>query len=61
MNDWRLKFVSIFVTYNLLFQLIDLAEKFTADEIIPNAPHHDKTGEYPWAVIRKAHEVCRTN
>jgi len=42
-------------------ELIDLAEKFTADEIIPNAPHHDKTGEYPWAVIRKAHEVGLMN
>merc|ERR1719220_1575888 len=42
-------------------ELIDLAEKFTADEIIPNAAHHDKTGEYPWAVIRKAHEVGLMN
>jgi len=42
-------------------ELLDLAEKFTADEIIPNAAHYDKTGEYPWPVIRKAHEVGLMN
>lgn len=36
-------------------ELLDLAEKFTADEIIPNAAHYDKTGEYPWPVLHKAH------
>jgi len=42
-------------------ELLDLAEKFTADEIIPNAAHYDKTGEYPWPVLRKAHEVGLMN
>merc|ERR1711974_238805 len=42
-------------------ELLDLAEKFTADEIIPNAAHYDKTGGYPWPVIRKAHEVGLMN
>ncbi|XP_060066068.1 medium-chain specific acyl-CoA dehydrogenase, mitochondrial-like [Ylistrum balloti] len=32
----------------------DTARKFAREEIIPVAPHHDKTGEYPWDVITKA-------
>lgn len=31
-----------------------LARKFALEEIIPKAPHHDKTGEYPWDIIKKA-------
>jgi len=42
-------------------ELLDLAEKFTAEEIIPVAAHYDKTGEYPWPVLRKAHEVGLMN
>ena len=45
----------------LLFQYLDLAEKFCKEEIIPAAPHYDKTGEYPWDVIKKAHEVGLMN
>merc|ERR1719414_1235775 len=33
-----------------------MAEKFTREEIIPVAPHYDRTGEYPWEVLKKAHE-----
>ena len=33
-----------------------MAEKFTREEIIPVAAHYDKTGEYPWEVLKKAHE-----
>ena len=29
-------------------EYLDLAEQFTKNEIIPNAPHYDQTGEYPW-------------
>ncbi|XP_033732330.1 medium-chain specific acyl-CoA dehydrogenase, mitochondrial-like [Pecten maximus] len=32
----------------------DTARKFAREEIVPVAPHHDKTGEYPWDVIKKA-------
>lgn len=39
----------------------DLARKFTADEITPIAAHHDKTMEYPWEVIKKAHSVGLLN
>jgi len=42
-------------------ELLDLAEKFTKEEIIPAAPIHDKSGEYPWAVLKKAHEVGLMN
>lgn len=35
-------------------QIQDVARKFTRDEIIPIAAHHDRTGEYPWELIRKA-------
>ncbi len=50
------------------FQLTDeqkayqeLARKFTADEIIPQAAHHDRTGEYPTAILKKAWEVGLLN
>ena len=40
--------------------LFDLAERFAREEIIPKAPHHDRTGEYPWEIIRKAHDLGLT-
>ncbi|KAL1921422.1 uncharacterized protein VTP21DRAFT_11138 [Calcarisporiella thermophila] len=39
----------------------DLARKFTAEEIIPRAAHHDQTGEYPVEIIRKAWELGLVN
>ena len=42
-------------------ELLDLAERFTREEIIPNAPHYDTTGEYPWPVLKKAHELGLMN
>ncbi|RKP09735.1 acyl-CoA dehydrogenase/oxidase [Thamnocephalis sphaerospora] len=39
----------------------ELARKFTADEITPNARHHDITGEYPTEIIRKAWELGLVN
>lgn len=39
----------------------ELARKFTAEEIIPVAAHHDRTGEFPWEVIKKAHAVGLMN
>merc|ERR1712038_1410307 len=35
-------------------EFLDLAEQFTKNEIIPVAPHYDRTGEYPWPVLKKA-------
>jgi acyl-CoA dehydrogenase len=42
-------------------QLQDLARKFCKDEIIPKAAHHDKTGEYPHEVAKKAWELGLMN
>lgn len=39
----------------------DLARKFTRENIIPVAKHHDETMEYPWEIIKKAHEVGLVN
>ncbi|XP_048777329.1 medium-chain specific acyl-CoA dehydrogenase, mitochondrial-like [Ostrea edulis] len=39
----------------------DLARKFCREEIVPSAPHYDKTGEYPWDVIKKAHDLGLIN
>ncbi len=38
-----------------------MAEKFTRDEIIPVAAEHDRTGKYPWDIIKKAHAVGLMN
>lgn len=35
-------------------QIQEMARKFTLEEIIPVAAHHDRTGEYPWDIIKKA-------
>ncbi|XP_058793197.1 medium-chain specific acyl-CoA dehydrogenase, mitochondrial [Phymastichus coffea] len=49
------------VSKNYNFQLndtqkefLELSQKFTKEEIIPVAAHYDRTGEYPWPVIKKA-------
>lgn len=39
----------------------DVARKFTREEIIPVAAHHDKTGEYPWDIVKKAHAIGLLN
>jgi len=39
----------------------EVARKFTREEIIPNAPKYDKSGEYPWDIIKKAHAVGLLN
>ncbi len=42
-------------------QLQELARKFTKEEIIPKAAHHDETGEYPREIAKKAWEVGLMN
>lgn len=37
------------------------ARDFARNEIAPKAAHYDETGEYPWEVIKKAHEVGLMN
>jgi acyl-CoA dehydrogenase len=39
----------------------NLAKEFAKNEIRPVAAHYDQTAEYPWPVIRKAHEVGLLN
>ena len=34
----------------------ELAHEFAVNEIRPVAPHHDETEEFPYEVVRKAHE-----
>ena len=41
--------------------LRDLAHQFAKDHIRPAAAHHDATGEFPWEVLRKAHEAGLLN
>ncbi len=41
--------------------LRSLAHDFAEREVRPVAEHHDKTGEYPWEVIGKAHEMGLMN
>jgi acyl-CoA dehydrogenase len=38
-----------------------LAREFAEKEMRPVAEHHDRTGEYPWGAIRKAHELGLMN
>src|SRR5438132_473224 len=37
-----------------------LAHEFAEREIRPVAPHYDETEEFPWPVLKKAHEVGLT-
>ncbi|XP_045530887.1 probable medium-chain specific acyl-CoA dehydrogenase, mitochondrial isoform X3 [Pieris brassicae] len=41
--------------------LQELARKFTRDEIIPVAAQYDKSGEYPWPIVKKAWELGLMN
>ncbi len=41
--------------------LRDLARDFARDEIRPVAPAHDRSGEFPWEIIRKAHALGLMN
>lgn len=38
-----------------------VARKFAREEIAPAAPHYDKTGEYPWPLVKKAWELGLIN
>merc|ERR1712098_541699 len=42
-------------------QYLDMAEQFTKNEIIPTAAQYDRTGEYPWPGLKKAHETGLMN
>ena len=38
-----------------------LAHEFALNEIRPVAPRHDRTGEFPWDIIHKAHKLGLMN
>lgn len=42
-------------------QFQEVARKFTRDEVIPVAAQYDKSGEYPWDVVKKAHSIGLLN
>ena len=42
-------------------EFLELAEQFTKNEIIPNAPAYDQSGEYPWEILKKAHATGLMN
>ena len=41
--------------------LRDLAHEFAVNEMRPVAAHYDQSMEFPWPVIRKAHELGLMN
>lgn len=52
------------ISFNLTVEQKEIQEssrKFTEDEIIPHAAHHDETGEYPWEIFQKAFDVGLMN
>ena len=42
-------------------EMVDMAEKFTKEEITPAAAKYDKSGEFPWDIVRKAHNAGLMN
>lgn len=38
-----------------------LARKFARDDVLPVASHYDKTGEYPWPLVKKAWSLGLSN
>ena len=42
-------------------QMLDMAKKFTREEIIPKAQHYDKTGDFPWDIVKSAHSLGLMN
>lgn len=52
-------FCFIFTKEQLEIQ--QLARKFTKDEITPKAAYYDKTGEFPYDIVKKAHSVGLMN
>ena len=42
-------------------EYLELASQFTKNEVIPAAPLYDQSGEYPWDILKKAHETGLMN
>lgn len=43
------------------YEIQQLARKFAREEILPVAAHHDKTGEFPSEIVKKAHQLGLIN
>ena len=43
------------------YEIQQVARKFAREEILPVAAYHDKTGEYPIEIIKKAHSLGLMN
>lgn len=41
--------------------LQQLARKFAREEIMPKAAYYDRTGEFPWQIVKKAHSLGLMN
>jgi len=41
--------------------LQELVRKFAREEIMPQAVHYDQTGEFPWPLVKQAHEIGLMN
>lgn len=39
----------------------ELARKFAQEEIIPVAAEYDRTGKFPWEIVKKAHSLGLMN
>lgn len=42
-------------------EMLTTADKFSREEIIPVAAQYDKSGEYPWPVVKKAWKLGLLN
>lgn len=42
-------------------EMQDVAQKFVREEIIPVAAEYDRSGEYPWPIIKKAWSLGLVN
>ncbi|KAJ6647303.1 putative medium-chain specific acyl-CoA dehydrogenase, mitochondrial [Pseudolycoriella hygida] len=42
-------------------EIQELARKFTKEEIVPKASHFDRTGEFPYEIVKKAHAIGLMN
>jgi len=49
--------VFILELYDTQKEMQELVRKFTKEEIIPVAAEYDKTGKYPWDIMKKAWSI----
>merc|ERR1711962_1885266 len=42
-------------------EFLNVVDNFAKNEMIPVAAHYDRTGEFPWPLVKKAHETGLMN